>query len=88
MSNMCTNIPTSLSTDDKQEKARNSNSNDEIKSKPKRPLKDPFLRTRNAYWETKKEEGMTYEEFNDLWESMPDYEKNFLKTCIRTFGHK
>jgi len=65
-----------------------SKSNDETKSKPKYSLKDPFLATRNVYWATKKEEGMTYEEFNDLWESMEDYEKKFLKISIRTFGHK
>jgi hypothetical protein len=61
---------------------------DKTMSKSKLALKDPFQATRNAYWATKKDEGMSYEEFNDLWESMEDYEKKFLKISIRTFGHK
>jgi hypothetical protein len=83
--NMCGNKSTSTSsTDDKPKKTRKSKSKDEnkeadeTKSKTKRGLNDT-LAARNAYWATKKAEGMSYKEFNALWKSMTDDEKKAIK---------
>ena len=83
--NMCSNKSTSSSsTEDKPKKARKSKSNDEkketdeTKPKTKRGLNDT-LAARNAYWATKKAEGMSYKDFNALWKSMTDDEKKAIK---------
>jgi hypothetical protein len=85
--NMCTNTTTSSSTQDKPKKERKSKSKDDKKendeNKPKRKLNDK-LAARNAYWAEKKAENMSYKDFNALWKSMTDDEKDVINKKYAT----
>jgi hypothetical protein len=71
----------SSSADEKPKKTRKSKSKDDSKendeNKPKRKLNDK-LAARNSYWKVKKDEGMSYKDFNALWKSMTDDEKKVI----------
>ena len=80
-------LTVSSSSEDKPKKTRKTKSKDDKKDddkteKPKRKLSEALKTAnvaRNAFYKVKKEEGMSYKDFNALWKSMTSDEKNAIK---------